>query len=612
MLRTVLFAIALVVSAPLLLFGQDPFPRQDTTAQQSSAAQDSRIQVQPMDKTPVYRVNVVERTTKAVNYRHKGGTTQVNFRGTSLMPKVEGRAKVTGHTGRLAIDAKFQNLEPARNFGPEYLTYVLWAITPEGRPVNLGEVIPKDGNADLQLTTDLQAFGMILTAEPYFAVTRPSDLVVAENEVRPDTLGPEHPIEAKFDLLERGEYTIDLNPARLPATGADIKKIPTDLLEARNAVAIAQAAGAEQYAPDTLQAARDKLDQAEDYFRRKQGKTPIGTVARAAVQTAEDARLLTIRRKEEARVAAEQRAAQQREQQARAAAQTEAARAEQARLHAEQEAQQRQQAEAQRQVAEQAKAEAEQARQQAEAARQAALQQQQALAQQAEQARLQAQQAEQARVQAEQQERQMRARLIEQLNQVFQTRDTARGVVASMPDVLFDFGKATLKPGARERLAKVAGIILAYPDLRLEIDGHTDNIGSDQYNQLLSEKRAQVVRDYLAQQGVAPANIVARGFGKSAPIASNATAAGRQLNRRVELVVSGMAIGLNAVVPPPAGATPSAAGGVSGTAAGTTGTPPAPTTGTSTPGVAAPMSGAPAAPASGQQPQQQPTTTIPK
>jgi outer membrane protein OmpA-like peptidoglycan-associated protein len=520
---------------------------QKPDAQQNAVDQNKD---QQDEKVPVYRVTVVERTTQAVDYRDRGGTTQVDFKGTSLMPAVGGNAKVTGHTGRLAIDATLHHLTPPRGFGPEYLTYVLWAITPEGRPLNMGEIRPNDdGNSRLQVTSGLQEFGMIVTAEPYFAVTRPSNLVVAENIVRQDTEGGIHPISARFDLLQKGQYTVNIPADQLPATTAD-RKTPLELLEAQNAIAIAQAAGADQYASDTLGKAKAYLVQGQNYLKQKQNITPIGAVARAATQAAEDARLLTLQKKQEEQTAAEKQRALDRIQQAQSQAESEAARADAARLDAQHQKEQRELAEQERQAAEQARLEAEQAAQQAAQERAAAQQQlqeseqaRQAAAQQAEQARLQAQQSDQARAQAVQQAEEQRQRLLKQLNQVLQTRDSARGLIVSMSDVLFDFNQATLKPGAKLRLAKVSGIILAYPDLKLEIDGFTDNKGTPQYNMTLSDKRAKAVRDFLVAQGVGTDAVTTKGFGESNPVATNATAAGRQQNRRVELVVSGSAIG---------------------------------------------------------------------
>jgi len=505
--------------------------------------QSQEQQTEPMEKTPVFRANVVSRTTKAVDYRHRGGSTRVNLKGTDLMPQVNGEAKVESRTGRLEIDAKLSGMQPANNFGLEYLTYVLWAITPEGRANNLGEVILNgDGKSELHATTGLQAFGLIITAEPYFAVTQPSDLVVAENIIRSDTKGREEAINVKYELLPRGLYAAQVEPLRDVVYGIDTKA-PLDLFEARNAIRIARAAKADQYASSTFAKAEQDLKQAEDYYRRKQGRTPIGTVAREAAQTAEEARLISLRRQEEERVQKEKEAAAAREAQAKA--------------EAESESQRRQQAESERVSAEQAKAEAERAKQEsdlaaqkaaqekqeAQAAQAAALAQQQALQAENERARSQAEEAERGRQKAEADKAELRSRLLQQLNSILVTRDSARGLIATMPDVLFETGSYVLRPQARERLAKVAGILLAYPDLRLEVDGHTDSVGSDAYNQQLSEKRASSVRDYLVQQGIPIASVTMVGFGKTQPIASNATAAGRQQNRRVELVVSGDVIG---------------------------------------------------------------------
>jgi len=491
--------------------------------------------VQPMETTPVFRVNVVSRSTKAVDYRHRGGSTKVDLRGTDLMPNASGEARVESKTGRLEINAKLNGLQPANKFGLEYLTYVLWAVTPEGRANNLGEILLSDGKSEIRVTTDLQAFGLIVTAEPYFAVTQPSDLVVVENVIRVDTKGREEAINVKYELLPRGLYASQVEPLRDVVYGID-SKAPLDLFEARNAVRIARAAKAEQYASSSFAKAEQDLKQAEDYYRRKQGRTPIGTVAREAAQTAEEARVMSLKHQEEERVEKDKEAAAAREAQARA--ETEA------------ETQRRQQAETERATAEQAKAEAdlaarkaEQEKAEAERAKAAALEQQQALQAENERARSQAEESERGRQKAEQEKVEMRGRLLQQLNAILVTRDTARGLIATMPDVLFETNKFSLKPAARESLAKVAGILLAYPDLRLEVDGHTDSVGSDTYNQQLSENRAASVRDYLAQQSIPISSVTVLGFGKTQPVASNATAAGRQQNRRVELVVSGEVIG---------------------------------------------------------------------
>ncbi len=513
-----------------------------STKSDAQVDQSQGQQVEPMEKTPVFKAQVVSRTTKAVDYRHRGGSTRVDLKGTELMPQARGEARVESRTGRLEINAKLSGMQPANKFGLEYLTYVLWAVTPEGRANNLGEIILKEGTSEVRVTTDLQAFGLIVTAEPYFAVTQPSDLVVAQNIVRADTKGREEAIDVKYELLPKGLYASSVEPLRDVVYGID-SKAPLDIFQARNAVRIARAAKADQYASSTFAKAEQDLKQAEDYYRRKQGRTPIGTVAREAAQTAEEARVMSLKHQEEERVEKEKEAAAGREAQAKAETETETRR--------------REQAETERASAEQAKAEAErskqesdvaaqkaaQERQEAEAAKAAALAQQQALQAENKQVRSQAEVAEQGRQKAEEEKAQMRARLLQQLNAILVTRDTARGLIATMPDVLFETNRFTLKPGARESMAKLAGILLAYPDLRLEVDGHTDSVGSDAYNQQLSEKRAASVRDYLAQQGIPISSVAVMGFGKTQPIASNATAAGRQQNRRVELVVSGEVIG---------------------------------------------------------------------
>jgi len=403
-------------------------------------------------------------------------------------------------------------------------------------------VVLDNAKSEMHATTGLQAFGLIITAEPYFAVTQPSDLVVAENVVRHDTKGREEAIDVKYELLPKGLYAAQVEPIKDVVYGID-SKAPLDLFEARNAIRIARDSKADQYAASSFAKAEADLKQAEDYYRRKQGRTPIGTVAREAVQTAEEARVMSLKRQEEERVAKEKEATAAREAQARAEADAESRR--------------REQAEAERTAAEQAKAEAERAKQEADlaaqkaaqekqeaqAAQAAALAQQQALQAENEKTRAQAEEAELGRQKAESEKAEMRARLLKQLNAILVTRDTARGLIATMPDVLFETNRYALRPAARESLAKVAGILLAYPDLRLEVDGHTDSVGADAYNQQLSEKRADSVRDYLVQQGIPIASVTVQGFGKTQPVASNATAAGRQQNRRVELVVSGEVIG---------------------------------------------------------------------
>ncbi len=504
------------------------------------------IVVEPISPTPIFRVHVISRSVQAVNYRHRSGASKLDFVGTDLMPSANGEAKVNSKRGSIEIEAEFGNLQKPTTFGNEYLTYVLWAISPEGRAVNLGEVLLGENHrSKLNVTTDLQAFALVVTAEPYYAVRQPSNVVVLENVVREDTKGTSEAVNAKYELMERGGYIptgYKFDPVVLNA------RLPLEFFEARNALRIAQSEGAEQYASDSYQHAVQLMNNADEYATRKHiDRKPLIAVAREAVQTSEDARAIAVKKLDEIRLANERQdsadaqarlqgqaddAIRQKEQ-----AQSDTVNAQAANAQAQSDAAKARADAAAAQVAT-AQAKSDMADSQASSAN--ALSAAQA---DAEQSRFSAQQAQQSAQQAETDKAAMRTRLSEQLNSILQTRDSARGLIVSMSDVLFDTGKYSLKPGAREKLAKVAGILLAYPSLNIEVGGYTDNVGSDEMNQTLSENRAGSVRDYLVQQGVLTNSVSARGFGNTLPVASNDNSSGRQQNRRVELLVSGEAIG---------------------------------------------------------------------
>ncbi len=569
---------------------------------------------------PIYRVTVVERTTKAISYRHRSGATKIDFRGTPLLPGSRGEAKVESKQGYIEIEVEFDDLQPANKNGAEYLTYVLWAITPEGRTSNLGEILLNGTKSKLNVTTELQVFALMVTAEPYYAVNRPSDLIVMENVVRKDTIGKIEEIEAKYELLQRGQYERLANPLALKF---DTKQ-PLELYEARNAVQIARSMGADRYATDTFQKAEKSLAQAEAYQARNAGKKPVTMTARAAVQTAEDARAIAVKRQEEDALTAERQRSADREQRAetgRVAAQSETdrvtrdaevarlqAKADSERLTREKDAQAAvAQAEADRLKRESdnraaaavadadrlrlenesrataakveadrlklesdskiaaagvdadrlrlenearataAKVEADRLRLESDqrlavaSAEAARLERENAAQRAANQAGLDNAAKQNARLEAEKAE--LRVRLMKQFNAILQTRDTARGLIVNMSDVLFDTDKHSLRPLAREKLAKVAGIVSGHPGLKLDVEGHTDSVGTDDYNQKLSDQRASSVRDYLTKEGIPAGSVTTKGFGKTQPVASNDTAKGRQENRRVELVVSGEVIG---------------------------------------------------------------------
>ncbi len=511
-----LAAATSTLAAAHLAAAQEPNPTSGVTPAQATEG------VTQQDGVYLYRVKVVQRDLDAVNYLHRSGSTRIGFKGTTLLPAATGEAKVTSERGGITIDARFKGLPPANGFGPEYLTYVLWAITPDGRPSNLGEILPAGNKNNITVTTSLQSFGMIVTAEPYFSVSQPSDVVVLQNVILEDrTQGVLEKVNAHYSLLPRGLYAETDGSKTISNPITRNEKSPLELYQAYNAIRIAQNTGADKYAPDIMTQAKQDLQNAADIDSNKKGDRKMEiTFARQAVQRSEDARLVTLRKQ-----AAER---QQNAEDARRAAQQQAA---QSQLQAQQAAllAQQSQLQAQQAAAAKAQADAERARAEAEAA----------------DARARAAAANKSAEDANA----IRERLRSQLNSVLATSETARGLIVNMSDVLFDTGKYTLKPDTKVSLAKVSGILQAYPGLKLQVEGYTDSVGSDDYNQKLSENRAAAVRDFLVSQGVSMDNISATGYGKNNPVADNGTAQGRAQNRRVQLVVSGDAIGVHQSAP---------------------------------------------------------------
>ena len=455
--------------------------------------------------------NVTTKSVKAIGYKVGGGSTKVDFEGTELMPTATGEAKVEAKTGATSIEVSLSGMKQPSTLGAEFLTYVLWVVTPDGRTGNTAEiVINKNGEAKFKVTTPAQTFAMIVTAEPYFAVRLPSEMVALENDTRKNTKGQIFPVN-DFRLMKRAQYEKLGNPLSLTL---DLENVPLQMYEARNAVEIAKSRGAEKDAPEIFTKARAGLEMAENSLASKADKKDTISKARQTIQFAEDARALAAQRQNEARITAEREAAA-----AKAQAEAEAKAAEEAKRQAELTA-------------------AKEAQMKAEAAAEAAKAK-------AEQDILKAKE-EAARADAERSRKAaaaLREQLLDQFNRILETRDTPRGLVVNMGDVLFDFGKYELKPEAREKLAKLSGIILAHPGLKLAVEGHTDNVGGDETNQKLSEKRAETVRTYVVEQGLPEASVTSQGFGKTSPVADNATTEGRKKNRRVEIIVSGEVIG---------------------------------------------------------------------
>jgi outer membrane protein OmpA-like peptidoglycan-associated protein len=499
-----------------------------------------------VNPTATYRMNVVSRTTRAVSYRHRSGATKINFEGTNLMPSASGEARVDSKRGAMKIEVEFSGLDKPTSFGNEYLTYVLWAISPEGRPVNIGEVlVGSNHRSKLDVTTDLQAFALIVTAEPYYAVRRPSNVVILENSIRSDTVGATEVVDAKYELIDRGGYIptgYNFDPVVLNA------KLPLEFFEARNAVRIAQSAGAERYAAPSYETAVNEMSQADALATsRHEDKKSLISLSREVVQTAEDAREISVKQIDEERAAAERTAGANREAEDKARANDESQRRVVAESETADAVRQRKEADRNNLAAQAAAQQATNAQVNAEQSRDTAQQQQQIAEADSDRSRAAAASSDAQLQQAVRDREELRARLLQQFNLILETRDTARGLVVNMSDVLFDSGKFTLRPLAREKLAKISGIVLAYPSLKLAVEGNTDSVGTEAYNQELSEQRAEGVRSYLTHEGVPQSSTTSEGFGKSRPIASNDTAEGRQQNRRVELVVSGEVIGTKIV-----------------------------------------------------------------
>ena len=457
---------------------------------------------------PIYQVTVIERTVKAVNYQYRGAPTQIDFAGTVLLPQAKGKATVESKSGRAEIDAKFSNLGAPNRYGGEYLTYVLWAITPEGRAQNLGEVVSDaSDHGHLAVTTDQQAFGMIVTAEPYAAVRQPSDVVVMENIVRPDTIGRIEPIQAKYALLPRGHYTFtrpDGPQPEGPKVSMSQYESLLQIYQAQNAIQIARAQGAERYAADTLARAETLLSEARQLDQRKAGRSSVVTVAREAAQTAEDARTIAVRHTQDAKLA-EAHAALAQEKERREAAE-QAARNAEARASEDRAKFDLERAERERPVSVPAAAPAPAP-------------------------------VPEARVSLPSPSRrdnksEARVQLAERMKTYFDTTDTPRGLLVTLSD--HDFQGVSLDPAVASRIARLASVLSEQSGLRIEVDGHGEQ---------WSGERAEAVRYALVRGGMRTGDLATQDCGTTRPLVSNATPSGREQNRRVEIVISGEPIG---------------------------------------------------------------------
>ena len=458
---------------------------------------------------PLYRIVVVQGSAKAINYRTLTRSATIDLMGTVLAANASGSATVSSEGKGIEIKVKAKNLPSPSTFGGEFLTYVVWGISPEGRATNLGELVIEHGKGKVKVTEQLKTFGLVVTAEPYFAVSQPSDVVVLEN-----VFGKEAPsfefIDAKYELLKRGQYTLNLTGTEPMAMD---KKVPLDVYQARNAVRIAEAAGAATYAPEALGKAQNFLKQADNPDGGKQARIQV---ARETVQRAEDARLISVQKQAKEQLAWDQRVAQDK---------LDAAKRATAIATAAQDAANQQNALAAKEN---------------DALR--STNQELSTKNEGLQAKNEGLQTKNEGLQTRNED--LRTQLMEQLNGILQTRATARGLIVNMSGVLFQSGKATLLPIAREKLAKVAGVLATHKGLTIEAEGFTDSTGGSGLNHRLSEQRAKNTMDYLISQGVPATAISFKGYGEENPIASNDTPSGRQENRRVELVVSGAGLTL--------------------------------------------------------------------
>lgn len=483
---------------------------------------------------------VVSKSTTAIGYQVGGGATRIGMNGTSLLPQAAGEAKVQARSGVTNVQVKIAGLSAPSKLGTEFLTYVLWAVSTEGRTINIGEVVvDRNGAGKLATSVQLQTFSLIVTAEPYFSVRQPSELVVVENALLKGTKGKIFPI-TEYKLMHRAQYAKMDNPMALTL---DLKNVPLEMYQARNAVDIAKSRQSAKYAPEILTKAEASLKMAENSLASKANKKETISTARQAIQFSEDARALSTQRQDDERIAAEKAAAAAKAKaEAEAKAAAEAAEAKRVADEAAASARARAEAEARRQAELTAAREA-QMKAESEAAAAKAKAEADILAARGQAARAEAERAKAEAERAGKAAEALRAQLLDQFSRILETRDTPRGLVVNMADVLFDTGKFNLRPATREKLARLAGIVLAHPGLNLEVEGHTDSTGSDELNQKLSEQRAETTRAYLIEQGLQAEHITSKGFGKTMPVADNATAAGRQQNRRVEIIVSGEVIG---------------------------------------------------------------------
>ncbi len=480
-----------------------------------------------------------KRQVLAVKY-NENKQTSVAMLGTAISPRVMGKADVEYKKGRTNVRLEMESFDNPQSLGGFYTAYILWAVAPEGQAENLME-LPIGKKFKIESTTKFQTFGLIITAEPHSRVELPSAVIVAANSLRKGTEGALSTSEIEYSG-DPGTFYAIFTP-NSPSSNADYNT-PLMILGARRAVEIAQRADAKHYAEQELRDSEMKLATLEQAWPRSRKASDLRDNARKnsglahdVMRIAEQARKLSVERSDQARLTAERQRAGDNIAQANSDA-------DRARSDADRAAN-----DAVRARIEAARAKASERDQATRAADEAAAARLRVEQAQSETARAKANEgvarddADRARMQAEEAKRERDAAqqsLYVSLSAILETRRDARGLIVNLSDVLFDTGKTTILPGAREKLSKLAGILLAYPGMyQVEIEGHTDSVGSDESNLNLSRGRAESVRDYMVENGIKSERVIAaRGFGESKPVADNETAAGRQVNRRVEIVIA--------------------------------------------------------------------------
>jgi outer membrane protein OmpA-like peptidoglycan-associated protein len=476
----------------------------------------------------------------------EGPTISVKFLGTSRLPLASGEAKVERKKGMTEIEVELDEMKPSIGFGGDYNTYVLWIVSPEGEVDNVGEFILEGNRSKLNVSTPLETFGMMVSAEPHFLVGLPSRFVVLEN-TRPTV---DMPLKVS-ELRYRGHAGIYRFDNESLAEVAEARgETRTHIEAARTAVALAERAGAARFARAELDKARAALESAEARYRMGASGRDEMLVAHEVIRLAVDAEKLAGERAFDSALSQERKVNADRIAELSTAIAAAKSEAERSRLEAEQKAldaeisakagraAEREAAEAAKRAAE-AEDKADQAERQRIVAEEAKLDAQRETVEAQRDRSLAEREAAEARLEGQK----AREALREAMVGIAAVRESARGLIVSLPNILFESGRADLKPEGREALAKISGVLLITNGYRLSVEGHTDNVGSPEENLVLSRKRGESVRDYLLGQGLSPAAMTVVGFGESQPVASNETGAGRLENRRVEIVVLDLGVG---------------------------------------------------------------------